>query len=66
MNKVTGVETPGQWDKPSEELPKVDSPAVTGFARQTSVQPQLLLTPSLAEDEVVATAKMINAVSLSM
>ena len=55
VNKVTGVETPGQWNKPSEELPKVDSPAVTGFTPDKPSVPAATVTPtSPNEDEVVS------------
>ncbi|WP_061423603.1 mucin-binding protein, partial [Streptococcus cristatus] len=55
VNKVTGVETPGQWDKQSEELPKVDSPAVTGFTPDKPSVPASTVTPtSPNEDEVVS------------
>ncbi|RSJ75531.1 Serine-rich adhesin for platelets precursor [Streptococcus cristatus] len=55
VNKVTGVETPGQWNKPSEELPKVDSPAVTGFTPDKPSVPASTVTPtSPNEDEVVS------------
>ena len=55
VNKVTGVETPGQWNKPSEEIPKVDSPAVTGFTPDKPSVPAATVTPtSPNEDEVVS------------
>ncbi|MBZ2097253.1 mucin-binding protein, partial [Streptococcus oralis] len=54
VNKVTGVETPGAWNKNTENLPKVDSPAVTGFTPDKPSVPATSVTPTSPNvDEVV-------------